>query len=266
MVGVDHPRASGTATLLAAWDTYARGSAGAAVHRLPGVAAAVFPTPPERAVYNNAVLADGLDAGARAVALDRMEAAYVAAGVTQFAAWTTEGDAAMRADLERRGYTVAERTRAMALQLSDLGLPAPDLDLAPPDWAEFLRVVEVPPDLLAGADHAAFDVLLARVDGEAVAGAMTYDHDGDCGVYTVGTLPHARRRGLGTALTALALRRARDRGCRTASLQATPEAERLYARLGFRDLGAILEYVPAGPGRPVTPPSGHAATGAGAAR
>jgi hypothetical protein len=37
---------------------------------------------------------------------------------------------------------------------------------------------------------------------------------------------------------------ARARGCRTASLQSTPMAERVYAAVGFRDLGRILEYVP----------------------
>ena len=31
--------------------------------------------------------------------------------------------------------------------------------------------------------------------------------------------------------------------CRPASLQATAAAEWLYAAVGFRDLGAILEYV-----------------------
>jgi hypothetical protein len=30
----------------------------------------------------------------------------------------------------------------------------------------------------------------------------------------------------------------------TASLQSTPMARRLYAALGFRDLGGFLEYVP----------------------
>jgi hypothetical protein len=39
---------------------------------------------------------------------------------------------------------------------------------------------------------------------------------------------------------------ARDRGCRTASLQASSMAEGLYAAIGFRDLGRILEYVPSG--------------------
>jgi len=30
----------------------------------------------------------------------------------------------------------------------------------------------------------------------------------------------------------------------TASLQSTPMAERVYAAIGFRDLGRFLEYVP----------------------
>jgi hypothetical protein len=34
------------------------------------------------------------------------------------------------------------------------------------------------------------------------------------------------------------------RGCSTASLQSTEMAERVYAAVGFRDLGRILEYVP----------------------
>jgi ribosomal protein S18 acetylase RimI-like enzyme len=83
---------------------------------------------------------------------------------------------------------------------------------------------------------------------------MAFDLDGDCGIYNVGTLEHARRRGLARALTAIQLRDARARDCETASLQATPVAERLYAAIGFRNLGCFLEYVP---------PSGRAAGAAG---
>jgi hypothetical protein len=36
----------------------------------------------------------------------------------------------------------------------------------------------------------------------------------------------------------------RARGCQTASLQATPMAERVYSAVGFRNLGRFLEYVP----------------------
>jgi len=45
-------------------------------------------------------------------------------------------------------------------------------------------------------------------------------------------------------VTALLVHDAAARGCRTASLQSTAMAERVYAAVGFRDLGRILEYVP----------------------
>ena len=102
----------------------------------------------------------------------------------------------------------------------------------------------MPPSFLGGADPGAYHVLVARLDGENVASAMAFDHGSDCGIYNVGTLEHARRRGLGTALTALHVHDALARGCQTASLQSTETAERVYAAVGFRDLGRILEYVP----------------------
>jgi ribosomal protein S18 acetylase RimI-like enzyme len=46
---------------------------------------------------------------------------------------------------------------------------------------------------------------LGRLDGANVATAMAFDVGGDRGIYNVATLEHARRRGLGTALTALHL-------------------------------------------------------------
>jgi predicted GNAT family acetyltransferase len=49
---------------------------------------------------------------------------------------------------------------------------------------------------------------------------------------------------LATALTAIHLHDALARGCRTASPQSTAMAERVYASVGFRDLGQILECVP----------------------
>jgi GNAT superfamily N-acetyltransferase len=235
----------GSDTLLASWEEYARGAAGAAaVHRLPGVAAAVFPDEPERAVYNNALLERDLGATDRAGALDAMEAVYVAAGVTRFAAWVHESDEPMRAKLERRGYTLDITTRAMGLALDDIRVPRPAIPLGPAEWSEYLRMDGLPPDFLSDADHASFHLLAARVDGEMVAAALAYDFGDDCGIYNVGTVEKARRRGLGTALTAAQAYDARARGCRTASLQSTPMAERVYSAIGFRDLGRILEFVP----------------------
>ena len=66
---------------------------------------------------------------------------------------------------------------------------------------------------------------------------------------TAGSTTSGRWRRPGAAgwpprLTAIHLHDARARGCRTASLQSTAMAERVYAAAGFRDLGRILEYVP----------------------
>jgi ribosomal protein S18 acetylase RimI-like enzyme len=234
----------GSETLLASFEAYARGAQDAAVIRAPGVAAAVFPDLPERAVYNNALLDRDLGASERAGAIEAMEAAYAAAGVDRFAAWVHESDRALRADLEARGYTLDTTTRAMGMLLDDLRVAPPELELDAPQWPAYVAWLErvgVPPGLLARADPREFHLLIAR---GAVATALAFDFGDDCGIYNVGTLERARRRGLGTALTARLLHEARARGRRTASLQATAMAERLYAALGFRDLGRILEFVP----------------------
>jgi ribosomal protein S18 acetylase RimI-like enzyme len=235
----------GSATMLASWEQDARGASGASLQRAEGVAIGVFPAGPEREFYNNALLARGLDGAQRSSALDAMESAYAAAGVRRFAAWVHESDAALQRTLERRGYVLDTTTRAMGLALDDVRLSRPTVELGAATWSEYARLIGVAPGFQAGADPAAFRVLVARLDGANVATALGYDHAGDRGIYNVVTLPHARRRGLGTALTTLLLHEARERGCHSASLQATPMAERLYTAVGFRDLGRILEYVPA---------------------
>jgi GNAT superfamily N-acetyltransferase len=236
-----YPR--GMATFLAACEAYARGSDGGALRRLPGVAAAVFPRGPERAVYNNALLDHDLGPGERARAVDAMDAAYRAARVDRYAAWVHESDEGMRAELAGRGYTIAESTRAMGMSLDATPVTSPKVEIARADLAEHLRIIGVP-GLLSGADASAFHVLVARLDGENACTGFAFDHDGDCGVFNVATVEQARRRGLGTALTKRLLRDAARRGCTTASLQSTPIAEGVYARVGFRNLGRILEFTP----------------------
>ena len=242
----------GTQTLLASWEEYAGAAPGAEMWRLPGVTAAVFPCGPERDFYNNALLQRGLSAAERAAAIDAMEAAYAAAGVGRFAAWVHESDAATRGALERRGYTLDQTTRAMGMALDDIRLPRPRIGSASANWAEYLRIFGLPDDLLSGADHELFHLAVVRLNGLGVAAALAFDHAEDCGIYNVGTVPWARRRGLATALTTLQAHDARTRGRLTASLQSTAAAERVYHAVGFRDLGLILEYVPpaATSGRP----------------
>ncbi len=71
---------------------------------------------------------------------------------------------------------------------------------------------------------------------------MAFDRGSDCGISNVTTMERARRRGMGTALTTVHLHDALAHG-QTASLQSTEMAESIYAAVGFRDLGRILEYV-----------------------
>jgi ribosomal protein S18 acetylase RimI-like enzyme len=238
--------ARGIRTLVASWEAVARGSNGAAVQHFHGGSAAVFPVDPERRIYNNAVVDRALTPVERGRALTAVEASYAAVGVERFTVWAHERDEDLQADLERRGYTLSDSTRAMAMTLDDIRVPRPEVDLAPAEWQEHLRLIGAPPGLLSGADLSAFHLVVAGLDGESVSTVVAFDHDGDCGIYDVATLEQARNRGLATALTALQLHEALARGCRTASVQSTPMGESVYAAVGFRDFGRIHEYAPAG--------------------
>jgi ribosomal protein S18 acetylase RimI-like enzyme len=239
----------GSATLLASWDEYARGSAGARLLASSGFWAAIFPSEPERGVYNNVLLRRGLDEPERRRAIEELRSAYAEAGIDRYAAWAHESDGALRAGLAEGGYRLEETTRVMAMSLDDPELPVSEVDVEKFDWPRYLAYLRsegMPSRLLAGVDPEAFHVLGIRVAGRDVSAAIAYDHDGDCGIFNMGTLEPYRRRGLATALLGRHLLEAAERDCSTASLQATPIAEGVYRAVGFRDLGRFFEYVPAG--------------------
>ncbi|PSJ41009.1 GNAT family N-acetyltransferase [Allosphingosinicella deserti] len=73
----------------------------------------------------------------------------------------------------------------------------------------------------------------ARMDGEIVAVSELLMRDGVAGIYLVATDAAWRRRGLGAAVTAAAVRLGGQLGARIATLQATPAGQHLYRRLGF---------------------------------
>ena len=125
------------------------------MQRLYGVAAAVFPIGPERAIYNNALLERDLGPAERSGAVDSMAAAYRSAGIERYAAWVHESDEGMRTELSGRGYAVDESTRAMAMSLDGVALGRPAVELGPLDWPAYVRYLEavgVPAGLLSGAD------------------------------------------------------------------------------------------------------------------
>src|SRR4051812_25345570 len=105
------------ANLLASWERYATGSSGAFVQRAADVTIAVFPSPPERVVYNNSVLSRRLDHARAGAAIRLLEELYASAEVDGYAVWAHESDAASIACLEAHGYQLDTATRAMAMSL-----------------------------------------------------------------------------------------------------------------------------------------------------
>ncbi|GCE45298.1 acetyltransferase (GNAT) family protein [Thermosporothrix hazakensis] len=70
-------------------------------------------------------------------------------------------------------------------------------------------------------------------NNEPVATTLLVEGGGTVGLYGIATVPHARRLGIGTAITRAAMQEARQAGHRYATLQATPMGFPLYRRLGW---------------------------------
>jgi ribosomal protein S18 acetylase RimI-like enzyme len=91
-------------------------------------------------------------------------------------------------------------------------------------------------ETLGGLDAAVLHVTLVRVDGWPAAVAKRSTSDGISYLSSIGTRPQLRRRGLGSFVTAIAIRDAVASGSELTYLKvdtANEEAQRLYRRLGF---------------------------------
>jgi hypothetical protein len=181
----EHPYRRQAATLVASWEAYARHPRGAYVSWGDGAAICVFPTEPERGVFNNALLERGMDAGQSARAVDAVEAAYRDASIDRYAAWAHESEPTLIAELTTREYRLDTSTREMAMRLDRLSAPRPDLRLADLDWDGYVRGFGVPPGLLAGAEAAVFHLRVARLDGRVAGAILAFDREGDCGIYNL---------------------------------------------------------------------------------
>jgi ribosomal protein S18 acetylase RimI-like enzyme len=81
------------------------------------------------------------------------------------------------------------------------------------------------------------------VAGAAVASSGLMVFGGPAVVYNVATVPTARRRGFGEAMTRAALRYALGLGYRVAALGTSDMGRSVYERMGFRDVGVLRQYV-----------------------
>ena len=81
---------------------------------------------------------------------------------------------------------------------------------------------------------------VAYMGTEPIGCAMTLVSHRVAGVFYVATVPQARRRGLGEALTRIATRAGFEMGADAAWLGASEMGARLYRRIGFEPLGSTL--------------------------
>lgn len=76
-----------------------------------------------------------------------------------------------------------------------------------------------------------------------VAATLVHMNHGVALLNWVGTVPAARGKGLGAAMTRMASNAGFDAGCHIASLQATEMGEPVYRRLGYREITRYRGYI-----------------------
>jgi ribosomal protein S18 acetylase RimI-like enzyme len=84
---------------------------------------------------------------------------------------------------------------------------------------------------------------LARIAGVAIGTAALFTGTGVVGLYSVGTLPEMRRRGVASALSIAALQATQAQGYQIGVLQASHQGYSMYNRLGFRECCRIHNYI-----------------------
>jgi GNAT superfamily N-acetyltransferase len=230
-----------------AWSGLGPASPGGRTVERDGLIASVVPAVPERSVMNSVVYDDPRTL---AESLDELAAGYDEAGVLAWTVWVPEHDRSTAELLGQGGHVLDATPAAMVCDPAQVERPAPgELDLMPnPTFAEIATLNDLAygyPDepfrrALGAISSDGVHLYVARVDGEPAACVVAEDHHGaDCGIYWVATAPEARGRGLSTALMREAVAEARERGCRTSTLQATKAGQPVYERVGYRSIGTL---------------------------
>jgi GNAT superfamily N-acetyltransferase len=165
--------------------------------------------------------------------------------------------------LERQGFQHFARPPGMAADLHSLAeqpaLPADFIIERVSDtyqlgqWTEIVGTADEISEALKNGFYEVFAsqgfgpdapcrLFLGMENGQPVAASRLFCAGGVAGIYHVATLPKARGRGYGTAMTLAVAKAARDLGYRVGGLFATPAGYRLYHRLGFQAVFTMDVY------------------------
>jgi GNAT superfamily N-acetyltransferase len=231
-------------SLYASARTFGQTSPGARAVELGGVLACVVPASPDRSVLNGVVYRD---VDALVAAYRKLGETYAEAGIRAWTVWAPEGDLGAARLLEGAGHKLDALPMAMGIEVDDFPEQPPEDSFRRTDDLAALGPLNDAaygvPGFSAALRHQPPDndlpVYLAPAEGEPKACLATVDHDGDCLIAWVATLPEARGQGLATLLMKAALADARERGCTTSTLQSTDAGYPIYVRLGYRDLGRL---------------------------
>ncbi len=235
----------GQDTLIACWRSLAKLSPGARVVNSTVAVAAVFPS---WAPLNNAIMLPAADGALAAKAASQLTPVFADAGVDTWALWLSSRatdldapDEVQAVDGLKRDTTTLVMQKVLPHGLRrHAGVIRTSVAAATRAAGdEPVAVADLPePDGLPGLDAWAL-----VYDRFAVAGAWSFLHGTECGIYSLGTHPDWRRRGLARTLMEHVLADAQHRGARTATLQSTRMGQPLYESLGLEPVGRYEEWI-----------------------
>ena len=100
--------------------------------------------------------------------------------------------------------------------------------------------------LIAADEHC--DFLVHYEDGKMVAGMLLICVGDNAGVHEVATMEACRGKGIASSLMNCAMAIAKEKGCKYATLQASPMGAPLYEKLGFEAVGEVHTWLVPPPG------------------